>query len=65
MLNFLLLYVIERRLCGLDLHKHKYVYVGQLPWGYERIGSNKTGDVCTMQHLGAFMPLLLKNKNNK
>jgi len=52
------LYVIERRLRGLDLHKHKYV--GQLPWGYERNRSNKKGDVCRMQNLGAFVPPLLQ-----
>jgi hypothetical protein len=49
--------VIEWRLRGLGLHKHKYA--GQLPWGYERTRSNKRGNVCTMQHLGAFVQLLL------
>jgi hypothetical protein len=46
-----LIYVIEWRLRGLDVHKHKYE--AQLLWGYERIRSNKTQ--CTMQHLGGFV----------
>jgi hypothetical protein len=63
MLNFLLIYLIERRLRGLDRHKDKYL--GQLPWDYDRIKSNKTGDVRTMQHFGAFVQPLLQYKTNK
>ena len=38
MLNFILIYVTEWWLRGLDLHKLKYA--GQLPWSSERNISN-------------------------